>query len=46
VQQQRQQQTAHTLDRSGVSSLLIDLSAGDIQKKINNLFARRIASRR
>lgn len=45
LQQQRRQQVAQTLDRSGVSSLLIDLSAGDIQKKINNLFVRRAASR-
>lgn len=46
LQNQRRQQAAKTLDRGGVSSLLIDLSEGDIQKKVNNLFARRVASRR
>lgn len=46
LQHQRRLQAAQTLDRSGVSSLLIDLSEGDIQKKVNNLFARRVMSRR
>ncbi|MCD6526826.1 MAG: DUF58 domain-containing protein [Desulfuromonas sp.] len=46
LQQQHRQQVSQTLDRSGVSSLLIDVSAGDVQKKINNLFVRRVASRR
>lgn len=46
LQQQHRQQTAQSLDHSGVSSLLIDVSAGDVQQKINNLFVRRAASRR
>ena len=46
LQQQHRQQTAQSLDHSGVSSLLIDVSAGDVQQKINNLFVRRVASRR
>lgn len=46
LQQQQRQQVSQTLDRSGVSSLLINVCEGDVQKKINNLFVRRAASRR
>lgn len=46
LQQQHRQQTAEILDHSGISSLFIDVHAPDIQKKINNLFVRRAASRR
>lgn len=45
-QQQHRQQTAQSLDHSGVSTLFIDVQAGDVQSKINNLFIRRVASRR
>lgn len=46
LQQQRHLKTAEVLDRSGVSSLVITVTDGDVQKKINNLFVRRVASRR
>lgn len=46
LQQHHRQQTAQSLDHSGVSSLFIDVHTADVQSKINNLFVRRAASRR